>query len=163
MYPAVLTGGLLYPDEEESEDNPRLTSIYDVLDVGSRSVKIPVNSKTLTVQQLLTIPGIFDDEDKAESMEIAKAIIDGRYVMPEDREVNEELGFWRYKDLADISERISEDLSGEIENYLEMELPDNAVFDITITGESLGMVHKVKARAIINDKKVRYIDWKEGL
>jgi hypothetical protein len=27
----------------------------------------------------------------------------------------------------------------------------------------LGMVHKVKARAIINDKKVRYIDWKEGL
>ena len=33
---------------------------------------------------------------------------------------------------------------------------------MTITGESMGMKYVVKARCVVEDKKVRYIEWSEN-
>ena len=51
--------GLLHPDADESEENPRLKGIVNVFGT-SGSAKVNVND--CTVEQLLTVPGIFNED-----------------------------------------------------------------------------------------------------
>ena len=74
-FPAVLTGGLLHPDEDASEDNPRLKGIVSIFGTSGSS-KIVINPQT-TIDQLMTIPGIFQesgraDDDREDSRELAQ-------------------------------------------------------------------------------------------
>ena len=47
----------------------------------------------------------------------------------------------------------------EAEQFLTY-APDK-FFEVSITGESLGITHTVKAIVIVEDSKVRYIRWQE--
>ena len=182
-FPSVLHGGLLYDNlpetketrgrkkdrdkEEESEDNPRFAGIFSlgVLGVSGSS---KVNANDCTVNQLLTVPGIFDEEededDMTESRERAQAIIDTLSIMP-DYDVDERLTRWPYKDFNDLCQRVSDefdvDIGSEASQYLIFKPDDKSEFRVTITGESMGMKHKVRAKCYVKDNKVRYTEWRE--
>lgn len=167
-FPAVMTGGLLYPDEEESEDNPRLKGIIGLF--GTRgSSKISITPKT-TIDQLMTIPGIFPDDidDQDESLELAKAIRDGLRTMPDDDNVDETRDWWPYKDWNDLCKRVEDIIDGNIKpdqqasQYIEWEVSAETEFKMKITAESLGMKHEVTCICHIKDKKVRYTEWREN-
>ena len=168
-FPAVLTGGLLYPDEEESEENPRLKGIVDLLGTTGSS-KITITPST-TVDQLMTIPGIFpegdDVEDREESMLLAQAIIDALKVKPEDYDVDETRDWWPYKDWADLKKRVGDvgdtdiEIGDEANEYIEWQPGDTSVFKMKITCESMGMKREVNCKCYVKDKKVRYIEWRE--
>lgn len=158
-YPAVLTGGLLYPDEKESEDNPRIRGILHLFGVTGDT---KVNPNTCGVDQLLTVPGILDDEDIEESRAIAEAIIAGRNEMPEETAgIDENRSWWPYKDFDDMCNRVDEEIGDEARNYLVFTPDPASVFRITITCESLGMTKVVMAKGYVKDKKIRYIEWRE--
>ena len=167
QYPAVLIGGLLYPEEEESEDNPRLTGIIGMFGTSGSS-KLVITPET-TVQQLLSIPGIFDEDDddeKTESREAAQAIIDTLKVQPE-YDVDEGRTWWPYKDFDDLRTRVEDEFDVEIGqeagNYLEFQPSETSLFKMKITGESFGMKKTVECECYLNgkDKKVRYTKWRE--
>ena len=168
-FPAVLTGGLLHPDEEESEENPRLKGIVDLLGTTGSS-KITITPST-TVDQLMTIPGIFpegdDVEDREESMLLAQAILDALKVKPEDYDVDETRDWWPYKDWADLKKRVGDvgdtdvELGDEASEYIEWQPGDTSVFKMKISCESMGMTREVNCKCYVKDKKVRYIEWRE--
>ncbi|MBQ2631227.1 MAG: hypothetical protein IJG13_16245 [Kiritimatiellae bacterium] len=168
-FPAVLTGGLLHPDEDESEENPRLKGIVDLLGTTGSS-KITITPST-TVDQLMTIPGIFpegdDVEDREESMLLAQSILDALKVKPEDYDVDETRDWWPYKDWADLKKRVGDvgdtdvELGDEANEYIEWQPGDTSVFKMKITCESMGMKREVSCKCYVKDKKVRYIEWRE--
>lgn len=159
MYPSVLTGGLLYPDEKESEDNPRVRGILNVFGVTGGT---KINPNTCGVDELLTVPGICDVEDLEESKIIAEAIIAARSEMPEnDTGIDENRTWWPFKDFEDLCYRVNEDIGDEARNYLVFATEENSVFRIKITCESLGMTRVVSAKGYVKDKKIRYIEWRE--
>lgn len=155
-YPQVLTGGVINP-WERGDDQITVRGIVDLLGV-SGSAKVNVNS--CTVDQLLTVPGIFDEDDEEAGTIIAQAIIDGLKVMPE-YDVDPDRTWWPYKDWNDLTQRIDEEIPSEANQYLMFTPDENAVFKIKITGESMGMTHSVYAQGYVKDKKVRYIEWRE--
>ena len=165
-FPAVLTGGLLYPDQEESVDNPRLRGIIGVFGTTG-GTKVNVND--CTVEQLLTIPGIFneeDTEDQMEAEEIARAIVDTLKVMP-DYDVDEGRSWWPYKDWQDLCNRVSDaadvEIGNEAQQYVCFKPESTSIFKMKITGASMGMKREVNCECYVNstDKKVRYIKWRE--
>lgn len=158
-YPSILKGGLLYPDEKESESNPRLKSIVDIFGVyGSTKV----NPNTCSVDQLLTVPGIFNEEDFEEGRAIAEAIVAGRSMEPERIEgVDLNRKWWPYKDFDDLVSRVDEDIGQEAKNYLVFQPESESVFKIKITCQSMGMVRIVNAKGYVQEKKIRYIEWRE--
>ena len=168
-FPAVLTGGLLHPDEDESETNPRLKGIVSIFGTSGSS-KIVINPST-TMDQLLTIPGIFpeDIEDREDSQALAQAILDGLKVMPEDYEVDETRSWWPYKDWQDLNTRIEDiadtnaKLGEEANQYIEWSPSDTSVFKMRIVGESMGMRREVDCECYVDTKSktVRYIKWRE--
>ena len=68
-----------------------------------------------------------------------------------------------FKDFSDLQSRIQEktgnDIGGDAANYL-IYAPET-YFEITIVGASAGISHTVKAVAMVQDSKVRYIRWQE--
>lgn len=188
-FPAVLTGGLLYPDQEESEDNPRLTGIMNRFKV-SGGPKIEINDTT-TAEDLSTIPGIFPDDPEDTSAcedrdELIEAILGAVKTMPEeDDDIDKTRSWWPYKDFSDLCKRVDDygcnlKIPDDIKEYIEFpgssggssvggdskgskkNSEDAKKYCMTITGESLGMKYVVKARCFIDDKKVRYIEWNEN-
>lgn len=168
-FPAILTGGLLHPDEDESEENPRLKGIVDLLGTtGSSKITI---TPTTTIDQLMTIPGIFpegdDDDDREDSMLLAQAILDALKVKPEDYDVDETRDWWPYKDWADLNQRIEDvadtdiHLGDEAQQYIEWQPSATSVFKMKISCESMGMTREVNCKCYVKDKKVRYIEWRE--
>jgi hypothetical protein len=158
-YPSILRGGLLYPDEKESESNPRLKPIVDIFGVYGNT---KVNPNTCNVDQLLTVPGIFDEEDFEEGRAIAEAIVAGRNIEPENTEgVDLNRKWWPYKDFDDLISRVAEDIGQAAKNYLFFQPEKESVFKIKITCQSMGMVRIVNAKGYVNDKKIRYIEWRE--
>lgn len=166
-YPAILTGGLLNPDEDESEENPRVTGIITVFGTEG-STKVNVND--CTVEQLLTVPGIFneeatDDGDVGETREIAQAIVDTLKIKPTDYDVDETRTWWPYKDWQDLCRRVSDasnlEIGQEANEYLSFEPDESSIFTMKITGESMGMKREVSCSCYVKDKKVRYIKWRE--
>lgn len=165
-YPSILTGGLLYPDQEESVENPRLTGIEPMFGTTGSS-KLFITPQT-TREQLLSIPGIFcedDDEEMTESGENAHAIIAALKIKPTDYDVQEDREWWPYKDWQDLQSRVSKEFNVEIQQeaseYIEFQPNESSIFKMTITGESMGIVHSVKCECYIKDNKVRYISWQE--
>lgn len=159
MYPSVLTGGLLYPEENESEDNPRVRGIVNIFGVTGGT---KINPNTCGVDELLTVPGICDVEDLEESKIIAEAIIAARAEMPENQTgIDENLTWWPFKDFEDLCYRVNENIGDEARNYLVFATEENSVFRIKITCESLGMTRVVNAKGYVKDKKIRYIEWRE--
>ena len=158
-YPAVLTGGVLNPWAKK-DDQISVKGIAGEFGVTG-SAKINVNS--CTINQLLTVPGIYDEDDDDEQSngrEIAQAIIDGLKTMPEGN-VDESRTWWPYRDWSDLVNRVDVQIGNEASNYLIYKPDNNSIFKIKITGESMGMSRVVQAKGYVKDGKVRYIEWRE--
>jgi len=168
-FPAVLTGGLLNPDEEESEENPRLKGIVGMF--GTRGTSKITLTPSTTIDQLMTIPGIFpeDIDDKDENMLLAQAILDGLKTMPDDDDnVDPAREWWPYKDWNDLVKRVDDiadtnvKLGDEAKEYIEWQPADTSEFKMKITAESMGMKHEATCICYVKDKKVRYTEWREN-
>jgi len=189
-FPAVLTGGVLYPNEKESEENPRLTGILDRFKV-SGGMQIQLNDET-TAADLATIPGIFPDDPedqcaKEDSNDLIAAILGALKTMPEDDDdVDETRTWWPFKDFQDLCDRVEDygcdvDVPADIKDYIAFPGSDSSAssgttskdgkggssddakkYRMTITGESMGMKYVVTARCYLADRKVRYIEWNEN-
>ena len=167
-HPVVLTGGVINPDDKE-EDQITVKSILDYFDViGTGKVNVNAASKEI----LLAIPGIADDLNSnssfaADGEEIVQAIIDYRSELgaaeAKDTKFYKEEDYGSFKDFSDLQSRIQEktgnDIGNEASNYL-IYAPET-YFEITIVGASAGISHTVKAVAMVQDSKVRYIRWQE--
>ena len=149
-YPAVLTGGVLNPGDNKDEQ----VTVKGIVNMLGTSGSSKINVNSCTVEQLLTIPGIFsedDDEDMAAGLETAEAIVGALREKP-DYDVDESRSWWPYKDWNDLVQRVS-DYAG---------VPDkDSIFKIRIIGESMGMKREVDAECYLRDNKVRYIKWRE--
>ena len=166
-YPAVLQGGILNP-EDDKDDQIQVAGIAELFGTTG-SAKINVNDRDLTEEQLLTIPGIYDEEDEdgtqAKGHEIAQAIILGRTQKPENYDVDESRGWWPYRDIDDVKRRMeeftSEDLGEEASQYFVFKPDDTTLFDIQISCETMGMARRIAAKAYVKDGEVRYVEWEE--
>lgn len=111
-FPAVLTGGRLYPKEKASEENPSFTGIMNRFKI-SGGPKISITDAT-TVQDLDTIPGLFpeDFEDASEaedSQELKESILATLRTKPEDDDnIDETRTWWPFKDIGDLRKRLSD-------------------------------------------------------
>ena len=123
----------------------------------------------MAVEQLLTVPGIYsedDDEDMAEGRELAQAIVDALKEKP-DYDVDESRTWWPYKDWSDLQQRVSDfadlQIGNEANEYLTYVPDKDSVFKIKIVGESMGMKREVSTECYLSekDKKVRYTKWRE--
>ena len=119
--------------------------------------------------------------------DLVQAILTALKTMPEDDDdIDETRTWWPFKDFGDLekrvddvgfSEKVPEDLkeyirwpgesasssSGKSEKDKKGGASEDAEkFAMTIIGESLGMKYVVTARCIVEDKKVRYIEWSEN-
>lgn len=158
-YPAVLTGGLLDPKEKESEDNPVVRGVIHMFGVTGNT---KVNPNLCSEDELLTVPGIFDEDDLEEGKARVAAILEGLGVMPEDdTSVDPDRKTWPYKNFDDLRNRVDEDIGDEAREYLVFTPQEDSIFKVKITGESLGMTREVSAKCYVSDKKVRYIEWRE--
>lgn len=167
-HPVVLTGGVINPEEKE-ENQITVSSVLSYFDVIGTG-KVNVNAASREV--LMALPGIADDLDTSSSFEakgeeIVQAIIDYRKTVDaatatETKFYNED-DYGSFKDFNDLQTRIQEktgnDIGNEASNYL-IYAPET-FFEITITGASAGISHTVKAVAMVQDSKVRYIRWQE--
>ena len=167
-HPVVLTGGVINPEDKE-EDQITVKSILDYFDViGTGKVNVNAASKEI----LLAIPGIADDlnsnsSSAADGEEIVQAIIDYRSELSaaeaKDTKFYKDEDYGSFKDFSDLQSRIQEktgnDIGNEASNYL-IYAPET-YFEITIVGASAGISHTVKAVAMVQDSKVRYIRWQE--
>ena len=166
-HPVFLTGGVLNP-EDKKEDQIVVKSVLEYFDViGTGKVNVNAASKEI----LLAIPGIADDLDvtssfEAKGEEIVQAIIDFRAepdASAADAAFFKEEDYGSFKDFSDLQTRIQEktgsDIGTEASNYL-IYAPET-YFEITIVGASAGISHTVKAVAMVQDSKVRYIRWQE--
>ena len=68
-----------------------------------------------------------------------------------------------FKDFSDLQTRIQEKTNSEIGNEAANYLiyAPEMYFEVTIVGSSAGISHTVKAVAMVQDGKVRYIRWQE--
>ena len=167
-HPVVLTGGVINPEDKE-EDQIVVKSILEYFDViGTGKVNVNAASKEI----LLAIPGIADDLNNnssfaADGEEIVQAIIDYRSELgaaeAKDTKFYKEEDYGSFKDFSDLQSRIQEktgnDIGNEASNYL-IYAPET-YFEITIVGAAAGISHTVKAVAMVQDSKVRYIRWQE--
>ncbi len=171
---ALLDGGILNPlakkkDQIEVNGFRKYFTVF-----GSGKVNANIADKDI----LVTVPGIwqpsssssssaFSDNDVSNAMDIADAIIEIR-TTGNQREtaggrMDDEVGTFR--DWNDLQNRVQEAIGGgtyiqkEAEQYLSY-APDK-FFEVSITGSSLGISHTIKAIAILQDSKVRYIRWQE--
>lgn len=182
-FPAVLTGGPLYPREKDSRrsksDKDEIVINRGLINMGVLGVDGDgkVNVNLCTAEQLLTVPGIYDvdeidEDDKSESERIAEAIVSCRTIMPQDYDVPEDRGEWGYGEFtsdwwADLTKRVSDEFDVEIpqdaKNYLVAHPAEEegVLFKMTITAEIMDMAYKAECECYVKDKKIRYISWKE--
>ena len=164
-FPVVLTGGVLNP-EEDPKDQRTVRGIADMFNTLG-SAKVYIND--CTRDELMTVPGIFDEDDEEDlekSTENIDAILGARSEEP-DYDVDESLDWWQYKDFQDLQQRVSDyggtsaQIGTEANNYLLFKPDDTTIFEITIECESMGMTRSVRAKAYLKDKDVRYVEWEE--
>ena len=167
-HPAVLTGGVINPEDRE-QDQIAVKSILGYFDViGTGKVNVNAASKEI----LMAIPGISDDLDTSSSFsangeEIVQAIIDYRKE-PSAAEAREtkfykDEDYGSFRDFSDLQSRIQEKTGNEIGNEASSYLiyAPETYFEITIVGASAGITHTVKAVAMVQDDRIRYIRWQE--
>ena len=173
---ALLDGGVLNPlDKKEDQVSVKgMRKYFSVFGSG----KININIADADI--ISTIPGVFNpqnkfpddltDEDIEEAMVRAEAIVQIRNTgnlrdFAELGRSNDEVG--TISSIDDLRTRLEYEVGGEVseinwgalEKYIAF-APDK-FFEITITGASLGITHTIKAVAIIEDSKIRYIRWQE--
>lgn len=165
-FPVVLTGGILNPEDDPKDQIP-VRGIADMFNTLG-SAKVYVND--CTRDELMTVPGIFDEDDEDDfekSGDNIDAILGAKSEVP-DYDVDESLDWWQYKDFQDLQQRVADYSSGssiqvgtEASNYLLFKPDDTTIFEITIECESMGMSRSVRAKAYLKDKDVRYVEWEE--
>ncbi len=160
-YPAILTGGVINPWEDREENQISVRGILDVLSADG-PMKINVNA-CVNTGVLMSIPGVYEQPENDDALDEARLvsgmIIEGKSVMPENRDVDPNETSWPYKDWDDLTERVDEDIGNEASNYFTY---NTEQFKVKITGESMGMVHSIEAKCYIRDGKVRYYEWCEN-
>ena len=172
---ALLDGGILNPLAKK-EDQIEVQGFRKYFTVfGSGKVNANIADKDI----LVTVPGIwqpsstssnhaFNDNDVSNAMDIAEAIVEIRQTgnqreNADGGRMEDDVG--TFKDWTDLQNRVQEAVGGgtyiqkEAEQYLSY-APEK-FFEISITGESLGITHTVKAVAIVENEKIRYIRWQE--
>ena len=172
---ALLDGGVLNPDERE-EDQIHVTGIRKYFSVfGSGKVNVNIADR----DTLQTVPGIYqnegtttaqDEEAISNACDLAQAIVDNRAQgdsIRRDASASASDQTGTYADWNDLQTRMEEAVSlgsdeilqKDAEQYLSY-APDK-YFEITIIGTAMGISHSIKATAILQDGKVRYIRWQE--
>ena len=171
---ALLDGGILNPlakkdDQIEVKGFRKYFTVF-----GSGKVNANIADKDI----LVTVPGIwqpsgtssshaFNENDVSNATDIAEAIVEIRATGNQrdnaGRSMDDDVG--TFKNWNDLQSRVQEAVGGgtyiqkEAEQFLSY-APDK-FFEVSITGESLGITHTVKAIVIVEDSKVRYIRWQE--
>ena len=162
-YPQVLTGGVINP-WAHADDQITVRGVENLFATVGTS-KININSCD-SIDALVTIPGVYEDPEDDKSVEeakaVAQAILDAKHVMPESRTVDETLDSWEFESWDDLVERVEDDLGSDASQYFAYKPDDSTIFKISITGESMGMLHTVNAECYVKDSKVRYIRWQEN-
>ena len=135
-FPAVLTGGLLYPNEKASEENPRLTGIMQRFKI-SGGKKIAITDET-TVEDLATVPGFFpedfeDDTECADCEELRESVLAALRTLPEDDDdkIDRTRTWWPFKDMSDLKKRLDDfgcdiQLSDSVGEYLDFSATGSA-------------------------------------
>ena len=170
---ALLDGGILNPMASKSEqiEIEGLRKYFTVFGSGK------INANIADKDTLVTVPGIwnpsttgahaFNDNDVSNANDIAEAIVEVRKT-GNQREtaggrMDDDVG--TFKSWNDLENRVQEAIGGgtyiqqEAEQYLSY-APEK-FFEVSIIGESLGITHMVKAIAIVDNGKVRYLRWQE--
>jgi len=170
---ALLDGGILNPMANKSEqiEIDGLRKYFTVFGSGK------INANIADKDTLVTVPGIwnpsttgahaFNDNDVSNANDIAEAIVEVRKT-GNQREtaggrMDDDVG--TFKSWNDLENRVQEAIGGgtyiqqEAEQYLSY-APEK-FFEVSIIGESLGITHMVKAIAIVDNGKVRYLRWQE--
>ena len=173
---AILNGGVLNPEEDEEDQIvitnglSRFFSVYGSGKINVNAVRDPI--------VLAAIPGIFqgdnpeneNPDDIAEAMTNAMQIIELRETAPadgrnplivSDTDANDD-DTGVYKSFSDIQSRLQNvglDIQNEASMYLSFQ--SDKFFEITIVGQSFGIVHKIVAIALVDEGKVRYLRWQE--
>lgn len=182
-FPAVLTGGDLFPDESSSRskaDEARAAKIpRGLIDMGLLGVTGDgrVNVNRATREQLLTVPGIFDvdeidENEKSESLLIADAIIACRTRQPRNYDVPEDRTEWGYGEFTgdwwgDLVQRVADEFDIEIpsdaKNYLSASpaAADGTLFTMRITASLMDLTYTAECECYVKDKSVRYVLWRE--
>ncbi len=168
-YPAVLTGGVLNPWEDKKS---QISISRGLMNMGmlSSSCSDKINVNDCSVDALLSVPGIYDEDeidedDKTESREAAEAIVSCRSIKPQDYDVDESRSWWPYKDWADMCKRVSDefdiDLNDEAREYVTFTPDENTIFKMKIIVSQLDDEYTAECECYVKDKKVRYVSWKE--
>lgn len=175
-------------DEMDELENPQLAGIMDNFKV-SGGMKLELNDETRE-KDLKTILGpMYDPEDMSATEDLndlVQAILTALKTMPEDDDnVDETRTWWPFKDFGDLEKRVDDVGFGEkvpedLKEYIRWPgesaasssgksvkdkkgaSEDVEKFSMTITGESLGMKYVVRARCVVEENKVKYIEWSEN-
>ena len=176
-------------DDKDDENNPQLTGIMDNFKV-SGGLKIELNEETREKDLMTILSPMYDPDDARESEDCAdlvQAILTALKTLPEDEDdVDETRTWWPFKDMSDLEKRVedvgfNEKVPEDLKEYIRWPgesaasssgksdkdkqggaSEDTEKFSMTITGESMGMKYVVTARCVVEDKKVRYIEWSEN-
>ena len=176
-------------DDKDDEANPLLTGIMDNFKV-SGGLKLELNEETREKDLLTILSPMYDPDDSREREDCAnlvQAILTALKTMPEDEDdVDESRTWWPFKDFSDLEKRVddvgfSEKVPEDFKEYIRWPgessssssgksakdkkggaTEDAEKFSMTITGESMGMKYVVKARCVVEEKKVKYIEWSEN-
>ena len=176
-------------DDKDDESNPLLTGIMDNFKV-SGGLKIELNEETREKDLMTILSPMYDPDDARESEDCAdlvQAILTALKTLPEDEDdIDETRTWWPFKDFGDLEKRVddvgfSEKVPEDLKEYIRWPgesaasssgksdknkkggaSGDTEKFSMTITGESMGMKYVVTARCVVEDKKVRYIEWSEN-
>ena len=164
-HPGLLTGGIYNPEARE-EDQIVVSNITEVLTVFGGD-KINVNTASKDV--LMCIPGIrsTDDPEDGEDAElIAQAILDWRGGLDKDGnevDLEDEENGTLIKDWSKLQEITSDEIGKVAQEYIGFTggQGDGALYRLTITAESMGMKHVVKAKLTIKSSKPIYLELSE--
>ena len=178
--------------DKDDETNPQLSGIMDNFKVsGGLKLELNDETREKDLKTILGPMYDPDDMSATEDLnDLIQAILTALKTMPEDDDdIDETRTWWPFKDFSDLEKRVddigfSEKVPEELKEYIrwpgetssssggaskkssknknEKSTDDVEHFTMTITGESMGMKYVVKARCVISDKKVQYIEWSEN-
>lgn len=173
---ALLDGGILNPlaKKEDQVEVKGFRKYFTVFGSGKINVNI-ADADTIS-----TIPGIFNprnkvpdditEDDMKDAEAIGEAIANQLRKKTDLRKASTSGGgdedYQQPTSMSELRSLLEEEVGGSIEvdwtkaeQYISF-VPEK-FFEISITGESLGITHTVKAVAIVEDSKIRYIRWQE--
>ena len=176
-------------DDKDDENNPQLLGIMDNFKV-SGGMKLELNDETREKDLTTILSPMYDPDDARECencADLVQSILTALKTMPEDDDdIDETRTWWPFKDFSDLEKRVddvgfNEKVPDDLKEYIRWPgesassssgksekgekggaSEDTEKFSMTITGESMGMKYVVKARCIVDGKKVRYIEWSEN-